>query len=343
MRTADGYLWETRGFEERLKARLEGVGIRGQELWSEYIGARSRLVEDVLDQIRAIEPQLTDHGPKHVASVLDRIEQLLVVNPEYFCPIELYCLGMAALFHDVGNINGRGGHQNKIAEIFDFVRGQNPRVRAEKAIVLQAARAHCGESSAGSKDTIAQLVSREHMDSTPVRLREIAAVLRLADELAEGRNRTSAFMVAHHRFDEESRIFHLYASNTEILVDMARVAINYDIGDSDPVLPTRDGRIAPFLDTTAQFLEFAYKRIMKLDQERKYCRHYSPALEHLKETSVAFRFWINGEMNDLGLQPLSLTDKTVPGDPSRDIPDLYSAYEIGSLVGQLGGLLAGAR
>ena len=65
-----------------------------------------------------------------------------------------------------------------------------------------------------------------------MRLRELAAVLRFADELAEGPQRTSEFMQAEGLYESESQQFHDYANSTHILIDRGtnRIILTYEIG-----------------------------------------------------------------------------------------------------------------
>ena len=54
---------------------------------------------------------LTDHGPKHIDTVIQRASSLLAHPSQSFPQIsayEVYILLLAIHFHDVGNIFGRG-------------------------------------------------------------------------------------------------------------------------------------------------------------------------------------------------------------------------------------------
>ena len=80
-----------------------------------------------------------------------------------------------------------------------------------------------------------------------VRLRELAAVLRFADELAEGPQRTSEFMQEEGLYDSESQQFHDYANITNILIERqnSRIVITYEI-DIDVNRPQRAPRLSEF-------------------------------------------------------------------------------------------------
>ena len=66
--------------------------------------------------IMAGEGFLTDHGPKHIETVINRASWLLFHPVESYPQLsayEVYILLMAIHFHDVGNIFGRDEHGNK--------------------------------------------------------------------------------------------------------------------------------------------------------------------------------------------------------------------------------------
>ena len=92
--------------------------------------------------------------------------------------------------------------------------GAQDRHPEEKEIIIRAAGAHCGEASDGTKDTLKELKSEVYFEQGKVRLREIATILRFADEMAEGPQRTSEFMRRTHRYAEKSQEFHDYAAGT---------------------------------------------------------------------------------------------------------------------------------
>ena len=185
----------TKNFDEQLRDKIleEFKGSKGSELASAYEQAQARLKQEVYEEIKGTEPSLSDHGPRHIANVQKNVTLLLSNDGiiESLSGIEMYCLGMCILFHDAGNIFGRDGHHNKVAEIFDSIRGKDASLLREKTLVVRAARAHTGTTQEGSRDTLKKLAEEEHLEGQRVRLRELAAVLRFADELAEGPQRTS--------------------------------------------------------------------------------------------------------------------------------------------------------
>ena len=180
---------------------------KGNKLINTYENAKSKLQQEIYDNIRGSEPSLTDHGTTHISNVQENAVLLLSDSGDgeikELTGIEMYCLGMIILFHDAGNVYGRDNHHNKIANIFDSIRGTMASVRHEKTLIVKAVRAHTGTSQDGSHDTLKELTDNEHLEGLQVRLRELAAVLRFADELAEGPQRTSEFMQKQGLYDLE--------------------------------------------------------------------------------------------------------------------------------------------
>lgn len=322
--------WNTTKFETHMRAKLEGQlgGEKATEMYSAYTVARTKLVENVFNEFKAVEPQLSDHGPDHIANVLNNAYFLLAPSGlDYLTGIELYLLGMMILFHDVGNTYGRKDHHKKVAEIFDWARGADPSVKREKTLVLNATRAHTGRAPDGTFDTLAALGPSDHLGNEPVRLQQLAAVLRFADELAEGVQRTSEFMLLKGMYAAESQIYHEYASVTNVSIDRGneRVLLTYEI---DLKEPSED---AAWRKWISDLLEFVYTRAVKLDQERRYARYYSDVLNPFKATWIKINFTCHGQLLDFP-PPVKLDDKVIPGDNTKPFSEVHPPYHVDALL-----------
>ena len=323
-----------RRFEQHVAERLaEELGeAESKPYTAAYTIALRKLTKEIYGNIQGIQQGLSDHSDRHIDNVLHNVRELLTDNHEvHKCSaMDLYCLCMFILFHDVGNLFGRKNHHKRIGEVYDWVRGTGAELRRERTLIIQAAMAHTGEASDGSHDTLKELNLRDHLDGHPVALRKLAAVLRFADELAEGPQRTSDFMRARHAYPEESQLFHDYASITNIHIDRAdrRIRATYEIEITGDAGEPEEGRF----DAIRQLLEFTYHRIVKLDQERRYARYYNDALAPFTMTSVEINFYERGRILPVALDPLRLDDKVVPGDPARTIEDISPAYEVDALL-----------
>lgn len=331
-------MWEDTPFEKAMKNSLSGLGQEGEALIGNYTTAKKKLVEQVYEEIKATEPELSDHGPRHIKNVLENVghligkEFLTAREKKYFNPLEYYFLGMVTLFHDVGNIHGRDRHNERIKDVYVHTRGSDD--KQEMRMILQAAKAHTGKAADGGKDTLndLNLDGGFHYKSQPVRLCEVAAVLRMADELAEGPQRTSRFVFDTMGYAPENQIFHRYASCVEVNIDRnaGRFALSFNVE------VCKTGRVEDrHIDATKELLEFCYKRLVKLDQERKYTKFYSDLLSPFRATWGKFLFWINNEERDFDLPIVIIDDRVVPGDVTKSIIQLYPAFELEKIVAKL--------
>jgi hypothetical protein len=311
----------------------------GADLFSDYVSARRFVVEEVAENIPRAEPDLTDHGPRHIADVMRRVHELLAFNLDYFSAHEIYILAVSILFHDVGNLHGRQDHQKKVASVHVALRRDDARYRNERNAVLVIAGAHTGTTRDGSKDTLRD-IDRLSFQGVPIRGREIASVLRLADELAEGEHRTSAYLQNIGAYSTTSAVYHAYANAVDYCVEGAgtgRIAMTFTID-----LTNESGSLTVGNNVQlADLLELCYRRIVKLDQERRYCKHYCTLLSGLSETGAWFRFYSEGQRLETGLQPLVLSDLVIPGDLAKTIDGMDPGYTISTLLAQLEALCGG--
>lgn len=310
--------------KKKLKKEHDQKGI---EWYATYVTAKSALAKDILPFINQSEPNLTDHGPRHVADVLFRAGQLLGETMQKdMTSQDLYALILSILFHDVGNIFNREAHQQKIQAALKYVWPIRKLKRSEYLIITKAVLAHCGSATDGSKDTLKEVEDKAALEGLPINLREIAAITKLADELAEGPQRTSAFMLEHELIGPKSKPYHDYAFETQILIDRAsgRIALTYDIE-----IETKNNNWEVDLQKT---LEMIYDRIIKLDQERQYTKYYCKYLAPFKKTTVSFNFHIDDSDFGLNLTKLILTDLKVPGDKQKSIIEHDECYEITKII-----------
>ena len=126
-------------------------------------------------------------------------------------------------------------------------------------------------------------------------------------------------------------MYHEYASSTNILIDRrnGRIILTYEITIKV------DGTDEDRRTHLSTFLDFVYKRILKLNQERQYARHYSELLSPFKSTEVTFNFHCDGDILETDLMPLKLTDIVVPGDHTKYVVERDPSYAIEGLVTDL--------
>lgn len=298
----------------------------GKMLWQRYVKARGMVEKDIVPFIVKEEPNLTDHGPDHLADVLMRAGYLIgeeeLLKPPQDRPLkprELYLLGMAVLFHDVGNVSGRKRHETRIRPAIDYVFSGADERPTERFLIQRAAAAHTGLASDGTTDTLRSVGKTPGFDGEPVRLQEIAAILRFADELAEGQQRTSRFATENGIVAVESEIYHWYARVTEVTIDLgnSRIALSYEI---DLPHDWEEGKNrAKLID----LLDMIGKRVSKLDRERRYTGYYSDLISRYKSTTVSFNIYVDGRIVDIDFGEMVLTDLILPNDPGLSFLDQY--------------------
>lgn len=335
------YIWQERKIEnfteERLKEELDDAQAKGR--FAHYATARENLLVDLLSEIKAMQPDLTDHSALHIKDVLDNAFELLGPDIEKLNSMELYCLIMAIIFHDVGNFFDREKHRKLISQIYDRARpskGGNDEAE-EKAIILSICEAHCGKHADGSNiNTLEEVIDHGKLERTMIRPNILAPILRLADELAEGEQRTSYFMIKQDGYAEESMIYHKYANSTKVDIDRGagRICLTYNIklnltgNSSDP------GIIS--LEELGDFLPFIYGRATKLNQERQYAKHYCELLDPFKRTTVTINFsyyeesdfgGYHNEILAINLEPIEMSDLVVPGDSAKPFEEYDATYE----------------
>ena len=307
---------------------------KAESLYAHYVEAYSYLKENIFPDIPKKIPEFTSHDEKHIVDVLDNISKLLGDDliKEIKCK-DLYFLCLSAVFHDAGLIFGRDNHQNNIAEIYDTIRGKQmlTKFANEKSILINIVSAHTGKSrNDKTYDTLKDLgIMNAYNDS--INVREIAAILRFADELAEGNQRTSDFIIDKRLIKKKANIYHLYSQSYSSVICFDRIAITYNF-----FLNMKDKKL--FINDIAleEFLFFIYKRINKLDEERKYCRYYCQKwLSHIKEISIDFKFWIDSIEIKHNLVPIVLDDKIIPGDSKSLVTDNYPSYKYTSILSML--------
>lgn len=286
--------------------------IRGKELFTDFESIRNELVKDnFFNEIKGVEPGLSDHSDRHIKDVLDRAYKLIGNFEEQGLSIyDVYCLALMILFHDVGNIFGRKGHASvlKIAEVYNQYRANFSNYSEERRQVCIGASAHSGLSKNGCEDTL-RFIEKGNIKGEEINLPELSAILRFADELAEGKQRTCSFLIDHGLYDPKSEIFQKYAKITEIRIDrgLGRISINYSINITNQFDKEEQ-------DQLKDLIRFTYYRAVKLDEERRYTKYYSDVLKKFKYVTVLYQFDINNLPIQLDLEPIRFDDLyPIPG------------------------------
>lgn len=335
--------WTTTKYEQAMETYLiDKLGHnQGHSLYVEYESLRNELIKDnFFREIKINEPFLSDHSDRHIMDVQDRAFKLIGdFEKQGLSAMDVYCLALMILFHDVGNIFGRIGHDSisKIAEVYNRYRAQHQNRGEERRVITIGASAHSGISREGCKDTL-KFVKKDSIKEDEINLPELSAILRLADELAEGQHRTCSFLIDKGTYEKDSMIFHKYARITEIRIDrpMGRISITNTINVSEDF----SENLLEQKDIT-DLINFSFYRAIKLDQERRYTKYYSEILQAFKYVTLLYNFEKKYIPLDINIEPIVFEDKyPIPGinfiknpkDADKEIEENYPNFKIGGII-----------
>ncbi|MGR3250002.1 MAG: HD domain-containing protein [Paracoccus sp. (in: a-proteobacteria)] len=221
---------------------------------------------------------LTMHDQEHVAKVRQIASNLIggsgTINLTHF---ELTLLLVAIYLHDIGNSLGRSGHERQINRALTAAGAKLPIDQIEYMTAKQIAGVH-GGSINGSKDTISTLPEKAAVYGEHVRLRLVAAILRLADELADDPARANKLQLEAGALPPASVVYHVVAAGLHSqIADVATREITLSFTFYDPArfkqkLGKGEGEV--------YLLDEIFDRSMKTFNEARYCsRFMRPYLE----------------------------------------------------------------
>lgn len=261
---------------------------RNTDYWSRYTHLLDGLRVNVYDHINAglsclsKSPGIyTDHGSKHFDEVV-RYAGLLLGIPETseigLEPYELYLLLCAIRLHDAGNIDGREDHEKRASYMIHLYGGNIANDSAENQLISQIAEAHGGKTFDGNKDTIGQLPADGCIvGAATCRPRQVAAIVRFADEICEHRTRAANHFITSETLPEANKLFHYYAASIAGAVPSRknknfklRLDINTKYLTSKYLTPPNDKG----LSKDKYLIDDVLDRICKLDLERRYCNQF---------------------------------------------------------------------
>ncbi|WP_026804694.1 HD domain-containing protein [Aliarcobacter lanthieri] len=285
-------MWTETDIEKHLNEKIKessGSMLNSNSYLINYNTVKDYFIREVYPNISKIEPQLTDHGEVHIQNVLQNAYDLIKQSNTSLSGLELYVLCMSILVHDIGNLSGREGHEGKLKEYFN---SDTFSTLDKKHIILisQIAKSHGGKDC----DTIEKITSKD-LDGKEIKAQKIAAILRFADELAEGTQRTSMLMLEKDFIEEENKMYHIYASilnRPAIIKDT--ITLNYSI--------YLDNSLVNDLE---KLLVFIHKRVQKVYNELLYCGHYCDDISSIKKISVTISLFENKKEFD----PLSINNQ----------------------------------
>jgi len=217
-------------------------------------------------------PYLNNHGVGHVQTVIKKATQLLQEASCEITPYEGYLLLFAIQLHDIGNIFGRDSHETRCRVIMNDLGEMAGLDKPEKRTVAEIASVHGGLLNGGDKDTISKLApDPQALLGQHVRLRLLAAILRLSDELADDSSRAAALEVAHGMIpdDHPSLLCQLYSQSLHsVMVKKDEIELGFEMDeDMGTKRFVKNGKSVFLLDEI-------YSRVFKMYTELVYCMRF---------------------------------------------------------------------
>lgn len=223
---------------------------------------------------------LTDHGIDHVKSVIAHAKDVLV-DPMQLTGYEIYLLLISIHFHDVGNIQGREQHEEKIAEIVEGMGEILPLDTAEKGFVTSIATAHGGYVD-GDKDTIRAINIDTLYDGVQIRCKLLASILRFADEISDDLRRAEFPGIS---IPAKNQAYHMYSKALDP-ISMAGETMIFHFRIPYNMTQERIGKN----DGTTYLYDEILERIAKCMRELEYCRKYACGMIQLTTMDVTIDF-----------------------------------------------------
>ena len=237
---------------------------------------------------------LTDHGPDHVDTVIDRASELVFEAGCELLPYEVYVLLMAAHFHDVGNIYGREGHEKQISTVMaSMERSLIGDDYFERRLIRDIAMAH-GGNIGGDKNTIGRLPYEKYIEKPGIRPHFLAAILRFADELADDSRRATVFPLEHDFMLKASEVFQRYAEALKrVEVNADCIQMRFEL-DRETVLRKygKGGKEVYLLDEI-------FERTLKTYLEHIYCSRFLQPEIHISRIEVLIEVFSDNFMTQL--------------------------------------------
>ena len=219
---------------------------------------------------------MTIHGCRHISDLIESLDKIgsSIANKSgatRLSPLEAYILLCAAHLHDAGNIGGRVGHPERSGSIIkehkDLFYDTETRHN-----IFDVARVHGGESEKFGRDTFREINSDNF---TNPRLRLLAAMLRIADELSENPERIPKALLAQWEASPKSNLAYQYAQcfrRFELQNDKLDIQLR--------VQPSQHEFVTEIKGKPVAFFDHLEQKIDVIEKEARYCAQYGrPAFD----------------------------------------------------------------
>lgn len=255
---------------------------------------------------------LNDHGPRHIATVIERASDLLNHNGIKLNAREVYLLLNSIQIHDIGNFYGRTGHEKKILEVLKHDVRLAGFDDVERKYIIQVAQVHGGsvktKSGSESNNTIISLKQGESkLGQYSIDLRFLAAILRFADEIADDKDRADSELLRDRKLPKGSEVFHAYSFCIDpVVVNHETQTIEIHMKVPLEFVKRKLGKG----NKEVWLLDEIYERALKMHHERIYCSKFWRQRLSIEKIWYQIEFYRFPKENEY----LSLEDFDVPDD-----------------------------
>lgn len=271
----------------------------GKDYGTRYKNIRE-ILKPIHDEVKSvvakIDPTiyLNAHGCEHIKMVIEKMSMILSHKEIELTPYETYLLLLATQFHDIGHIiNGRDNHAADAGKI--IVKIEHPSLdNVEKKRVFDIVKAHTGR-----ENPIGTLPDIDRISNEKVRCRLLSAIIRLADELADGKDRASKFLLELKNcggtIPDESMIFHLFSeclNSCWAQLDSHTIYMKFFLNEEYATTKYKKG-------TSEQFLvDEIYDRTLKVFTECLYYNRFVPEFIRMNTIDVSINFLCSETLQD---------------------------------------------
>lgn len=288
---------------------------------------------EIKSKILEIEKEgyFNDHGVDHIKMVVDRISKIIdnfksIEKDFNLTPYEIFLLLIATNLHDAGHlIASRKEHAVKGKELLSrFDKSRSLLDTNERRIIGDIAKSHGGKD-----DPIGKLLPEDHLSGKKIRPRLLAAILRLADELAEDKTRASRFLLklkeqdkadSNSSIDEFSEIYHRFSESIDSVYLEGNVINLTFCVNSKQLVKTFNKNINTKI-STHYLLDEILARCLKTFSETLYCNRFFPA--NTRFTKLIVKIYLLDEYDDNITTPINLKLEE-NGYPILNAIDIYS-------------------
>jgi hypothetical protein len=252
--------------------------------------------EEVKSIVAKIDPTtyLNAHGCEHIKMVIEKMTMILAHKEIELTLYETYLLLLATQFHDIGHIiNGRDNHAEEAGKVIAKVNHQSLD-NVEKKMIFTIASAHSGKDN-----PIGKMPDTDAISNEKVRCRLLSAIVRLADELADGKERASNFLLeldnCSGTIPEESKIFHLFSHCLDscfVQLDSHAVCLKFFLNKNHVISKYGKGTENIFL------IDEIYSRTLKVFIECLYYNRFVPESIRINTVDITINFLCGETLKD---------------------------------------------